>query len=199
MRVRHGLRRHWSFLRQHRRMLRSCPCATGYVHSTSPASATRFDCVSIGGCIGPPPPALDSRFEVARLADRFVGKLSMPGSVSIRYLRDGPRPSIADGPSNCDTNAACNDTAGSFTCACSPGYSGDGISCSQCVAGDYKSGTGTGDFLRCGSFSTVPTERSWMLLTPSTRDCISQSETRLAARDTSGQFCEEVPLYVWED
>ena len=30
---------------------------------------------------------------------------------------------------NCDTNANCTNTPGSFTCACNLGYSGDGTSC----------------------------------------------------------------------
>ena len=29
----------------------------------------------------------------------------------------------------CDSNAVCTNTAGSFTCACNQGYTGDGISC----------------------------------------------------------------------
>ena len=30
---------------------------------------------------------------------------------------------------NCDVNAACTNTPGSFTCACNIGYTGDGTSC----------------------------------------------------------------------
>jgi hypothetical protein len=33
------------------------------------------------------------------------------------------------GTGNCDANAACTNTAGSFTCACNTGYNGDGTSC----------------------------------------------------------------------
>ena len=30
---------------------------------------------------------------------------------------------------NCDANAFCNNTEGSYNCACSPGYTGNGTSC----------------------------------------------------------------------
>ena len=33
------------------------------------------------------------------------------------------------GDDDCDSNAACTNTIGSFTCACNSGYTGDGQSC----------------------------------------------------------------------
>ena len=30
---------------------------------------------------------------------------------------------------NCDTNAACTNTPGGFTCTCNQGYTGDGVTC----------------------------------------------------------------------
>ena len=30
---------------------------------------------------------------------------------------------------NCDENALCTDTIGSFTCACNAGFSGNGVTC----------------------------------------------------------------------
>ena len=33
------------------------------------------------------------------------------------------------GRDNCDDNATCTDTDGSFACTCNIGYSGDGLSC----------------------------------------------------------------------
>ena len=43
------------------------------------------------------------------------------------------------GTHNCDTNADCGDTDGSFTCTCKSGYFGDGTTCTawkQCSAGE---------------------------------------------------------------
>ena len=34
-----------------------------------------------------------------------------------------------DGGHNCDANASCANTEGSFNCTCNPGYSGDGVVC----------------------------------------------------------------------
>ncbi len=36
----------------------------------------------------------------------------------------------ADGTDNCDRNATCADTVGSFMCNCSQGYTGNGTFCS---------------------------------------------------------------------
>ena len=35
----------------------------------------------------------------------------------------------ASGTDNCDANAVCTNTHGSFTCTCRSGYSGDGDTC----------------------------------------------------------------------
>ena len=42
------------------------------------------------------------------------------------------------GTDNCDTNATCGNTTGSFTCACDAGYTGDGVTCTdenECILG----------------------------------------------------------------
>ena len=46
------------------------------------------------------------------------------------YIDDDECTAMTD---TCDTNAACTNTPGSFTCACNTGYSGDGMTC----AGKY--------------------------------------------------------------
>ena len=33
------------------------------------------------------------------------------------------------GKHNCDANATCKNTEGSFVCTCKPGYSGNGVNC----------------------------------------------------------------------
>ena len=37
----------------------------------------------------------------------------------------------AAGADNCDANAKCSNTIGSFTCACNHGYEGDGVTCND--------------------------------------------------------------------
>ena len=39
----------------------------------------------------------------------------------------------AIGTHSCDQDAMCTNTEGSFTCACYPGSTGDGLSCGKCV------------------------------------------------------------------
>ncbi|MGK3963651.1 FG-GAP-like repeat-containing protein [Sorangium sp. So ce118] len=47
------------------------------------------------------------------------------------------------GTDNCDANAACTNTVGSFTCACNAGYEGDGVTCAnidECAASPCQNG-----------------------------------------------------------
>ena len=37
------------------------------------------------------------------------------------------------GTDNCNANAACTDTEGSFTCSCNSGYQGDGVTCTSMI------------------------------------------------------------------
>ncbi|MCY0997150.1 FG-GAP-like repeat-containing protein [Myxococcus sp. MISCRS1] len=49
----------------------------------------------------------------------------------------------AAGTDNCDENATCTNTVGSFTCACNPGYEGDGVTCTnidECAANPCQNG-----------------------------------------------------------
>ena len=49
------------------------------------------------------------------------------------------------GIADCDDNAACINTAGSYRCECRPGFSGDGESCSGAWPGDDDDGDGDDD------------------------------------------------------
>ena len=42
------------------------------------------------------------------------------------------------GTANCDSNATCTDTEGSFTCTCNAGYTGDGTSCTGKSMAKYE-------------------------------------------------------------
>ena len=45
------------------------------------------------------------------------------------------------GTDNCDSNAQCTNTVGSFICACNTGYSGDGVSCTVSTTDETSSGS----------------------------------------------------------
>jgi cysteine-rich repeat protein len=69
-------------------------------------------------------------------------------SVESGYSCDASEPSICTdinecvlGTENCDINATCTNTPGSFTCTCNTGYSGDGVTCpndNECVLGTHN-------------------------------------------------------------
>jgi hypothetical protein len=46
------------------------------------------------------------------------------------------------GTDNCDANAACSNTVGSFSCDCNAGYSGDGLTCTGTLCAANESVTG---------------------------------------------------------
>ena len=52
---------------------------------------------------------------------------------------------------NCDINAGCSNTEGSFACACNAGYDGDGENCvdvDECDAGLHNCDTNDAVFIR---------------------------------------------------
>ena len=44
----------------------------------------------------------------------------------------------ATGADNCDTNAACTNSPGSFACSCNHGYTGDGVTCMGICSLEFK-------------------------------------------------------------
>ncbi|WP_437660827.1 FG-GAP-like repeat-containing protein [Sorangium sp. So ce1182] len=60
------------------------------------------------------------------------------------------------GTDNCDANAACTNTTGSFSCACNAGYSGDGVTCTdvdECALGADNCGANAACTNTPGSFT----------------------------------------------
>ena len=54
------------------------------------------------------------------------------------WCSNGIATKCSKGTHDCDANASCSNTAGSFTCACDAGYSGNGVMCSdinECATG----------------------------------------------------------------
>ena len=55
------------------------------------------------------------------------------------YLSEHHLPMLADvdecvlGVHNCDVNANCTNSVGSFNCSCNTGYSGNGVNCSKFI------------------------------------------------------------------
>lgn len=65
------------------------------------------------------------------------------------------------GTHNCDANAACTDTGGSFTCACNNGYTGDGVTsgtgCTAIVCAAPSIANGTNSCAVSSSFGATCT------------------------------------------
>tara|TARA_B100000575_G_scaffold102752_1_gene81876 strand:+ start:37 stop:1881 length:1845 start_codon:yes stop_codon:yes gene_type:complete len=76
-----------------------------------------------------------------------VGKALPSGSSRLKSSTDVSENDCEDidecatGTDNCDTNAACTNTIGSFSCVCNSSYTGDGVTCSENT---------------CTAFGTIP-------------------------------------------
>ena len=51
------------------------------------------------------------------------------GKYAINPMHSSDIDECTAGTHNCDTNAACTNTPGSFTCTCNQGYTGDRVMC----------------------------------------------------------------------
>ena len=77
------------------------------------------DCLSVSVCLSlyRPYPILENK--------RLIKSVLMIQSYT--WFADGNE--CITGEHNCDANADCNNTEGSFECTCKPGYSGNGVDC----------------------------------------------------------------------
>ncbi|XP_073250321.1 uncharacterized protein [Porites lutea] len=58
-----------------------------------------------------------------------------------RFVRKRDINECEAGKHNCHANANCKNTKGSFECICKPGYSGDGVNCTdgnECITGEHN-------------------------------------------------------------
>jgi formylglycine-generating enzyme required for sulfatase activity len=88
-----------------------CTCNAGW-------TGNGFSCTAINCAVG-------QRWDVSACATCGSGYTSAGGYVTQCSDID----ECAKGTSNCDVNATCANTAGSFTCTCKSGYSGNGTTC----------------------------------------------------------------------
>ena len=78
-----------------------------------------------------------SRWRMLRQGAGYFGAVAETMDVSITVMDVDECATQTD---DCDVNATCTNTPGSFTCACNSGYSGDGKTCSdidECTAGTH--------------------------------------------------------------
>ena len=68
-----------------------------------------------------------------RLANRFMH--SIPVCKYFSPLPDADE--CSDGDDDCHSNADCTNIPGSFTCACSSGYTGDGQTCTGKIIQEF--------------------------------------------------------------
>ena len=68
--------------------------------------------------------------DTTRIVNQGQAYMARVGVIVIVFLHLSDINECSDGSHTCDSNATCSDTAGSFTCQCTTGFTGDGQQCS---------------------------------------------------------------------
>ena len=88
--------------------------------------------ITVTQMLAVPTPLVASSVHVTRDTVEMESTVWVSKSLVLEHIDSVAVPDIDEcttGTDNCDMNARCIDTPGSFTCACNQGYSGNGVNC----------------------------------------------------------------------
>ena len=88
--------------------------------------------ITVTRMLSVPTPLAASPVPVTRATVEMESTVWVSKSLVLEHIDSVAVPDINEcttGTDNCDTNAVCTNTPGSFTCACNQGYSGNGVNC----------------------------------------------------------------------
>ena len=100
-----------------------CDCSTGY-------SGDGFNCTSMSQCM-----SFKAKKSTLLTVNTCIilsqSKMCLYVTILMLYVISDIDECANATLNNCDVNAACSDTVGSFNCTCLHGYQGDGMTCSK--------------------------------------------------------------------